>query len=309
MGRARRNRNPALYRLITIRTLEARMWMIPTRKMEKLLGGIVARYASFAGIELYAYCFLSNHYHLVIRAPRGNTDEFCENINREIARRVNWKNHRTGTFWHTPYADQRILSESDLVEAFLYVTTNAVRHGLVEHPELWTGLCSYSQCLYERDRSFTFHHYTAQDPDKIVCSHTLKLSVLPMLRDLRKQERQERISALIEERVKELHAYRKSNGLGFLGLEGVLSIIPGSIPQTVSRSPRPVSYTKDAELRKQAKAEARERNSKYSEASFRYRLGDLQAEFPEFAFRPPLHCKPRHKPFEELSESYILNAA
>lgn len=283
--------------------------MPPTRTMEKLLGGIVARYASISGIELYAYCFLSNHYHLVLRAPRGNTDEFCENVNREIARRVNWKHNRTGTFWHKPYADQKILSESDLLEAFLYVTTNAVRHGLVEHPELWTGLCSYNQSLTERAQGFTFYHYTASDPNQIACRHIIKLSILPQFQHLSAQKRKETIDDLIEERIGEIHTYRKANGLGFLGLAGVLNVIPGSIPHRVSKSPRPVAYTKNDALRKEARREARERNDRYSAASVRYRLGDINAIFPEYTFKPPLHRKPRKAPFQELTEVDLLDAA
>jgi len=81
------------------------MWITPSSNVKKLIGGIIARYQEFLQIEIYAYCILSNHLHLLIKSPNGNTDEFCENVNREIARRLNWKHHREGQFWSRRYDD------------------------------------------------------------------------------------------------------------------------------------------------------------------------------------------------------------
>ena len=53
---------------------------MPTAKNTKLIGGIIARYQELLGVEIYAYTILSNHIHLLIKAPRGNSDEFIENI-------------------------------------------------------------------------------------------------------------------------------------------------------------------------------------------------------------------------------------
>jgi REP element-mobilizing transposase RayT len=297
MSRPIRDRDPKAYRLITIRTDEARLWMIPTRKMEKLLGGIVARYAFFMRIEIYAYCFLTNHYHLLIRAPLGNTDEFCENVNREIARRVNWTHHRIGNFWQRRYDDLIILSDNDLLEAFLYITTNPVKHGLVEHPRLWPGLCSYQQSLSERERTFTFYYYSALNPADTACKHDLKLSILPQFTSMSSRQRRQRIESLIEERTTKIVEFRRSKGRGFLGIRGVMSTTPGEIPQSISRSSRPPAYSKDAALLLEARIMRRERRERYREASMRYRLGDFLAQFPEYSFRPPLHRLPRIKPF------------
>jgi REP element-mobilizing transposase RayT len=297
MSRPIRDRDPKAYRLITIRTDEARLWMIPTRKMEKLLGGIVARYAFFMRIEIYAYCFLTNHYHLLIRAPLGNTDEFCENVNREIARRVNWTHHRIGNFWQRRYDDLIILSDNDLLEAFLYITTNPVKHGLVEHPRLWPGLCSYQQSLSERERTFTFYYYSALNPADTACKHDLKLSILPQFTSMSSRQRRQRIESLIEERTTKIVEFRRSKGRGFLGIRGVMSMTPGEIPQSISRSSRPPAYSKDAALLLEARIMRRDRRERYREASMRYRLGDFLAQFPEYSFRPPLHRLPRIKPF------------
>lgn len=309
MPKPLRDTDPSLYRLITIRTLDARLWMIPSRNMEKLIGGILARYIEILGIELYAYCFLSNHFHLLIKAPLSNTDELLENVNREIARRVNWKNHRLGTFWQGPYSDQEVLSEADLTEAFLYITTNAVHHGLVEHPGQWPGLCSYGQSLTERERGFTFYYYSAPEPEQRACHHSLKLSILPQFQELSSQERRKRVSHLIDERTKHLVDQRQLKGGGFLGRAAILEQVPGSLPKEVSRSPRPCAYTKNPALYKEARAKARARRAAFDYSSCRFRMGDLSVKFPEFCFKPPLHRKPRGAPFEILPQDSFKDAA
>jgi REP element-mobilizing transposase RayT len=304
-----RDSNPEIYRLITIRTVESRLWMIPTRKLRKLLGGILGRYQEILGIEIYAYCFLSNHFHLVIKSPRGNTDEFLENVNREIARRVNWMHRRSAKFWQRRYDDQQIVTEADLLEAFLYVTTNATHHGLVDHPGGWPGLSSYVQSIHESNESYTFHCYSIPNQAKRASIHTLKLSPLPHLAALKKEERCAEIKRLIEQRTTELVEKRFAAGGGFLGAEAVLKQIPGSLPQESSRSRRPHCYSKNSQARREFRLYVIQRRTRYRECSMRFRLGDWTIEFPPHSFRPPLHRKPRLRPFTLLPEDHFKKAA
>jgi len=277
--------------------------------MEKLLGGIVARYQEQFQIEIYADCFNSNHPHMLVRAPNSNIDEFLENVHREIARRVNWKNRRQGKFWARRYDDQKVLNQEDLLEAFLYITTNPVKHGLVDHPAKWPGLSSYWQTLEGKVRQFSFYHYSQDNPAHRVTRHKLTIKRLPQFEELSEKEYRTTINQLIEDRTQQLVTERKANGLGFLGVEAVLRQIPGSIPQSVARSPRPSCYSKDAAAIKAHLIEARARNQAYDEASMRFRLGDHLAEFPTYTFKPPLHRKPRLLAFTPLPEDYFKIAA
>ena len=54
MGRAIRDKDPELYRLITIRTYDARLWMKPSKRVNKIIAGIIARYSELLEIEIYA---------------------------------------------------------------------------------------------------------------------------------------------------------------------------------------------------------------------------------------------------------------
>ena len=309
MGRPIRDKNPEIYRLLTIRTEGARLWMKPSKKVRKIIGGIIARYAEILKIDIYSYNFLSNHKHLLIKALLGNADEFEENINREIARRINWINHREGKFWARRYDDQPILNEDDLLEAYLYINTNAVKHGLVEDPSEWPGLNSYNQSLTEKPHTYAFYHYSAEEEKDRVTYHDLTLTPLPQFKDLKKKKRVEKIKELIEERTRRLVKERKEAGLGFLGAEAILQQDPNDKPNTVSKSPRPHCYSKDAATIKEYRKYVRDRRSRYIEASVRYRLGDMEVVFPEFSFKPPLHRKPRLDRFIVMPDDFFKNVA
>ena len=158
MARPLRDTDPSKYYLVTIRTEMARLWMIPSRALNRMIGGVLARYQEAMGVRIYAHCALSNHMHLVVQAPEGALDHFFENVNREIARRVNRAHGRIANFWARRYDAQAILNHADLLEAFLYVTTNAVRHGLVRRSRDWPGLCSYELSIEQMDKSYRFTH-------------------------------------------------------------------------------------------------------------------------------------------------------
>lgn len=309
MGYPLRDRNPSNYRMITIRTDEARLWMVPNKDVRKLVGGIIARYQEIFKVEILGFIVLSNHIHILVRALLGNADEFCENVNREIARRINWRNNRRGSFWARRYSDLKVLSEDDLLEAFLYVTTNAVKHGLVEHPSLWPGLNSYSQSITEKAERYVFHHYSAGPEEPQVTEHVLKVSPLPIHAKLTPKKRIQLTKDLIEERTNELIKSRREAGQGFLGVKKVQCQDPSSKPETISRAAAPPAYTKDPGLRREYRQHLTALRLEYSAASARYRLGYLNVVFPEYTFKPPLHRKPRLALFKPLPDDYFKKVA
>ena len=304
-----RNKDPGIYRLITIRTGEARLWITPNSKVRRLIGGILARYQEIFQVIIYDFIFLGNHYHLLIKAPLGNADEFCENVNREIARRLNFLHHREGKLWSRRYDDQEVLTEDDLLEAFLYISTNPTRHGLIEDPAEWTGLSAYQQVIDGEDRRYSFYHYSAEEEEAKVTTHTLKVSPLPQHEHLSQKERAKLIKGLLAERATELVAERKEKGLGFLGLAGIRLQATGETPRSVARSPRPPCYTFDLELRREFRKQCRYRRQRYDQASRYYRLGEQNVEFPAFTFKPPLHRLPRLIPFTPITLADLKKVA
>jgi len=223
---------------------------------------------------------------------------------------MNWKLKREGKFWGKKYDDIPVSeNEEDLLEALLYVTTNATRHGLLENSRDWPGLNSFKHLLVETDRKFSFNHYSKIDPAQQISRHTLKLSILPMFLSLSKSERLGEMEKLLTEKMNFYAEERRSEGKGFLGLKKILSIPLGDKPYEVSKSKRPVCYTKSLETLLERRKAHKLRVLAYREASFEYRLGKLDAEFPVYSFKPPLHRASRLCAFQPLSPDFLKKAA
>ena len=297
MPRPLRNTDPENYHLVTVRTEEARIWMVPGGELNRTIGGIIARYQELTGIIIYAFCILGNHLHMLLSAPEQNLDRFMENILRESSRRVNRHNRRRGHLWSRRYDDQVILTEEDLLEAYLYVTTNAVKHGLVRDMYQWPGLSSYAQVQDGIPRSYPFVHYSreAEAGGYFKTEHTLTLTPLPQHAGLDPVERVQEVRRLLQGRTRALVEERVSHGGGFLGKRALVRQPAGRKPVKVSYRARPVCYTMNREVREGYRAERSLFRQYYCEASEQFRSGDLTVEFPPFCFKPPLHHHPSRR--------------
>ena len=268
------------------------------------MGGILARSQEKFSILIYAYIFTGNHYHLLVRAPYGHLDEFAENVNREISRRVNWRVKRRGKFWEKRYSDQVVLSSDDAMEAFVYIVTNPTKHGLVAHPNSYPGLGCYHQILDGTDRTFEFtHHSRRVEGKKVKTSHCLVLSSLPQFENLGWKERRKIFLRRINERADYLKVEREKSGVPFGSASSLRRQKPGSIPKAVARSPRPLAYSKDPVLIREHRKNACVLRTRYDEASARYRAGERDVKFPEFTLMPPAHRLPRISAFGHLTRT------
>lgn len=291
---------------VTNRTVNEEFWMLPQKQVTEVIGGIVARFQEMHRIRIFALDVLSNHYHLLAQSPYGNLSNFEQDINREIAKRINRLTGRRGALWARRFSAQPAPEAVDVLDALLYVTTNPVHHGLVKHPRHWPGLNSYWQLLGSKDREYTFTHYTALNLararskgkkvkiENFQTKHTLKISPLPMFESLSKEERVEKLNTLIEERTKRIVDTARENGTGFLGKKKILEQKFGSRPRSVKRSPRPSCFSKCPDTVRRHRREAKALREEYTEASIKYRSGERDTEFPKFTYRPPTHHHPRY---------------
>jgi len=302
MSRFPRNTSPEFIRHVSIRVDNACLRMVPSQQVTEIVGGVLAKYQVAFGIELFAYCFLSNHFHLLLRAPRGNLWRFMQAVNREIAKRINRLLNRRGHFWERRYDEQIVAEDEDAIEAFLYVICNPVSHGLVNHPKHWPGLTAYEHVLDEKDRFFQFADYTAYRKAKLKAKMTgdtvrledfkktyqLQISPLPVFADLSPKKRREKLGSLLEQRTQELRKLRQRHGKEFLGKEKILRQHPNATPRQVKRLPRPICYTKNIEVKKRFLEWFMPWLKWYQEASQKFRMGKLLTKFPKHCIRPAL---------------------
>jgi putative transposase len=87
--------------------------------------------------EVFAWCLMPNHHHVVLRAPGGGVSSGFQEINGNHARRTNRRHDRVGHLFQNRFYCGEIASEAHLISAILYVVRNPVTAGLCEHAGLW----------------------------------------------------------------------------------------------------------------------------------------------------------------------------
>ena len=98
-----------------------------------LLDDVVDRYRW----ELFAWCLLGNHLHLVVRAAPPDLHRGVQRLKSLYAMRFHRRHQTSGHLFKRPYDSRAILTEEHLHRACGYTLRNAVRHGFVERAEDW----------------------------------------------------------------------------------------------------------------------------------------------------------------------------
>jgi putative transposase len=122
---------------------------------------LMAQAMQRADAEIWAYCLMPNHVHLVV-VPRNKNSlaDLFRHAHRTYTLRVNSREGWQGHLWQERF-HSFVMDEPHLLAAVRYVELNPVRAGLCGHPESW--------------RWSSYHAHLAGTDDKLV-------SVAPMLK-------------------------------------------------------------------------------------------------------------------------------
>lgn len=85
----------------------------------------------------YAYCLMTNHYHLVVGTPDGNLSKGMRQLNGMFTQASNRRRHRTGHLFQGRYKAILVDKDAYLLELSRYVVLNPVRARRVTSVEKW----------------------------------------------------------------------------------------------------------------------------------------------------------------------------
>jgi REP element-mobilizing transposase RayT len=129
--------------LITHRCFQRQFLLKPTETVREVFHFLLAVAACRYGVQVHAYCVLSNHYHLVVTDPKARLPAFQQFLGAFIARAVNASLGRRDHFWEAgSYSAVTLVEPGDVVEKVAYTLANPVAARLVQDPVQWPGLWS-----------------------------------------------------------------------------------------------------------------------------------------------------------------------
>jgi putative transposase len=113
----------------------------------QLLQGVVDRFAW----RCHAYCWMTNHFHLLVETPHGDISRGMHRLNGMYARWFNWRHGYEGHLFDRRFGAVLVEDESHLLELTRYIVLNPVRAGACDHPGEWRW-SSYAETVGFRDR-------------------------------------------------------------------------------------------------------------------------------------------------------------
>lgn len=134
---------PGATYLLTRRCVLRQFLLRPSPETNQIVSYCLAVAAERTGMQLHAFCAMSNHVHAVVTDAEGRLPEFLQHFHRHVAVAMNASLGRTENFWAAAQASAVELGDSnDVLEKMAYVIANPTAAGLVRSPQKWPGVIS-----------------------------------------------------------------------------------------------------------------------------------------------------------------------
>jgi hypothetical protein len=241
--------NPTCIYVIESRTEEDRPLLRPSRKNNDLSAGLLAHSLErFDGIELYAFCFLSNGFRMLLRDPRGELPKFMEDFKWEFAMKTNKRlGRKKARVFAGKYTARPVLDDAELLDVYAEIVCAPVLEGQVSTMAQSPFFGCHELLLGEMRQSYEWvdgtllHNRTRRGQrvplEEVTFTSELKLHPLPRIdgspRKESARQRRERISGIIAAEEQRAAAERRRTGRKVLGARKVRSQDPlGHPPRT-----------------------------------------------------------------------------
>ena len=113
---------------------------------KKLYIKIINEMASEEEVEIAAYCIMSNHVHLLVKADMESLIKFFRRVNVKYAGNYNLFNGRVGHVFQDRFKSEPVEDDTYLVQVVRYIHNNPVKAGIVSSPGeyQWSSYIEYT---------------------------------------------------------------------------------------------------------------------------------------------------------------------
>ena len=285
---------------VTCRTVHGRLLLKPTEELRPIVIGILARAQRLYPVELHAFVFLSNHYHLLLSVDSAyQLAQFMNYLNSNLAREVGRLHDRKEKFWGRRY-QAIVVSEEEAaqMERLRYILSHGCKEGLVARPQEWPGTHSVKALVTGQplhglwfDRTEEYAARTRRERFerlKYATPETIRLEPLPCWRHLSRNKHRRQIGELITQIETETAGRHAREGTKPLGVAAILALHPHDRPRKLKKAWAPAFHAATKAARKELAEAYRWFVGAYRDAAEKLRKGDLSACFPEGSFPPRL---------------------
>ena len=285
---------------ITCRTLHGRFLLRPSRDLNEIVLGILARAARIYRLKLCAFVYLSNHCHLLLRpVDARQLARFMGFVNGNLAKEAGRLHRWRERVWGRRYTAIVVSHEEPAQVARLrYLLEQGTKEGLVRKPQDWPGAHSVQALLdgrplrgiwFDRTREYEARR-CGQRPAKYEFGEeeTLELSPIPAWDNIQPAEIREMVRGLVRTIEREARTAMRAAGRTPLGIRRIRRQDPHAYPARTRRSPAPRFHALTWRARKSLELAYHDFRLRYRQAAEDLKLGRQDVAFPAGCFPPPL---------------------
>jgi REP element-mobilizing transposase RayT len=227
---------------VTSKTLRGEFFLHPSSATNEAILGVLGRaQVVWPDVKLFAYVFMSNHFHLMLRGPPDEIPAFVGFIKREISRRLGANSCSPGPMWQRRYEATALPTSSSQVKCLRYILGHGVKEGLVESPLDWPGIHCAQHLLNARSKTAKWLNATrfgralfqAKARGKKVPRKAdfkepveVRLEALPCWKNVEPRAIKTHLKSLIEDLIKKAAATSVLMGSRVIGAKAICQMSP-----------------------------------------------------------------------------------
>ena len=272
--------------VVSRRTIFQTMLLRPDEQMNQILIYLLAAIAHRCGIQVHAFCAMSDHIHLVVTDVRGNLPAFSHAFHLLVARCTKVLRGWDEPVWDKdPTSAVNLATETAVVEQIAYVIANPVAAGLVRHAHEWPGVNvlvdHIGQGALEASRPKV---YLNQKSRKWPARMALPITLPPCIDAARGDAFRSQVAAEVARLEAHAHSEMEAKRRSVLGAEEAVVVPPTARAKkdepAVDRNPRFAVGRNQGDAGRQAAAALRAFHASYRAALEQWRAGARDAVFP-----------------------------